>query len=107
LNEKGTVISRPSNSGIATCMAASIGVSAADEAAHCSRELVRHSPCRTGTPRVASAPASQSPSAAPAAFDPPAARTVVMTASAWPSRPISSGSGCRSEAQNTGKGLPP
>ena len=64
LNENGTVIRRPSNSGIATCMAASIGASAAFEASHCARELVRHRPWSTGTSRRASTPASQSPSLA-------------------------------------------
>ena len=62
LNENGTVIRRPSNSGIATCIAASIGDSAAFDASHCARELVRHRPCSTGTSRPASAPASQSSS---------------------------------------------
>src|SRR5712691_10980256 len=60
LNENGTVIRRPSNSGIATCIAASTGASAALEASHCARELVRHRPCSTGTSRLASTPAFQS-----------------------------------------------
>ena len=66
LNENGTVTSRPSNSGIATCMAASIGDSPASAPAQAARELVRHSPCSTGTSSVASAPASQESSAPPA-----------------------------------------
>ena len=63
LKENGTEIRRPSNSGIATCIAASIGDSAASEASHTARELVRHMPWMTGTSSVASAPASQPSSA--------------------------------------------
>ena len=46
------MISRPSNSGMATCIAASIGVSAASEAAQAARDVVRHSACTTGTSSV-------------------------------------------------------
>ena len=100
------MISRPSNSGMATCMAASIGVSAAVEAAHWARAVVRQSPCRIGTSRPARAPASQSPPWRPPAAEPPAASTVVITASAWPRRSIS-WAPLRSEAQKTGSGVAP
>ena len=86
LNENGTVISRPSNSGTATCIAASIGVSAADEAAHAARGEVRHSACSTGTSSAASAATSQASESPPAlaspATVPPAASTVTISASA-------------------------
>ena len=80
------MISRPSNSGTATCIAASIGVSAADEAAHAARDEVRHSACSTGTSSAASAATSQASSSPPAlaspATVPPAASTVTISASA-------------------------
>src|SRR6201995_2323152 len=105
LKEKGTVMRRPSNSGIATCMAASIGLSPPSAACHWAREEVRHRPWRIGTPRVARAPASQSPSAPPsAAAEPPAARTVVMTAWAGASSSRRPSSAERSEAQWTWRG---
>ena len=113
LNENGTVIRRPSNSGIATCIAASIGASAALDCSHCARELVRHSPCSTGTSNRARSPASQSlsPLTSPAA-EPPAASTVVMTAAAGLSRsarPASASSSPvgRSDPQKTGNGIAP
>ena len=85
LNENGTVINRPSNSGTATCIAASIGVSAADEAAHAARDEVRHSAWSTGTSSAASAATSQASSSPPAlaspATVPPAASTVTISAS--------------------------
>ena len=61
----------------------------------------------SGTSRVARPPASQSPSWAPAALAPPAASTVVITASAWPSSSIRPGSGLRSEPQKTGRAVAP
>ena len=103
------MIRRPSNSGIATCMAASIGASAAFEASHCARELVRQRPCSTGTSSPASTPASQSLSPAvllPGA-EPPAASTVVITASAVLRSSASWASAERSEAQKTGRGVAP
>lgn len=65
LNENGTVTSRPSNSGIATCIAASIGDSAASESSHAARADVRHSPWSTGTSSSASAPTSHASSSPP------------------------------------------
>ena len=95
LNENGTVISRPSNSGTATCMAASIGLSAALEDCQAARDEVRHSACSTGTSRPASADTSQlsasPPALAPAATVPPAASTVTSTASAPASSAYTSG----------------
>ena len=102
------MIRRPSNSGIATCIAASIGASAAFEASHCARELVRQRPCSTGTSRLASMPASQSLSlVASAAAEPPAASTVVITAWAGASRAASPASAERSEPQKMGSGVAP
>ena len=81
-------MSRPSNSGIATCIAASIGDNAAPEAAHAARVEVRHSAWITGTSSSASAPTSQASSSPPAlasvaaeAPAPPAASTVTISAS--------------------------
>ena len=89
-------------------MAASIGASAAFDASHCARELVRQRPCSTGTSRPASRPASQSLSpVASAAAEPPAASTVVITASAGLSSSASWASAERSEAQKTGSGVAP
>src|SRR6476660_6142757 len=48
LNEKGTVMMRPSNSGTATWVATSSGDSPPSLSCHCARELVRHRPCRIG-----------------------------------------------------------
>jgi hypothetical protein len=110
LNENGTVTSRPSNSGIATCIAASIG-DTASEAAHFAREVVRHSPCSTGTSNAASAPASHASSSPPAlavdATVPPAASTVATSASARPSSSRSSSGAPRNDPQNTGSALAP
>lgn len=111
LNENGTVISRPSNSGIATCIAASIGDSAASEAAQAARDEVRHRPWRTGMSRSASAPMSQASSSPPAeaseARVPPDARTVATSASARPSSAYRPASAPRSVPQYTGSALAP
>ncbi len=96
---------------MATCIAASIGDSAASEASQAAREEVRQSPCSTGTSRSASAPTSQASSSPPAdaceACVPPAARTVATRASARPSSSYSPGSAPRSEPQYTGRALAP
>ena len=90
LNENGTVISRPSNSGIATCMAASIGVSAALDVRPGRRgrgqaQALEHRHVQGG--QRADVPRSSSPPAdASAATVPPAASTVTITASSRASR---------------------
>ena len=53
LNENGTVMIRPSNSGTATWVATSSGDSPSSLCCHCARELVRHRPCRIGTSSAA------------------------------------------------------
>ena len=58
---------RPSNSGIATCAAASSGDSPSSLSAQARRLVVRHSACRIGTSSPASAPTSQASSSPPAA----------------------------------------
>ncbi|MGX1408180.1 hypothetical protein RKD40_005793 [Streptomyces ambofaciens] len=102
---------RPSNSGIATCIAASMGDRAASEASQAAREEVRQSPCSTGTFRSARAPMSHASSSPPAeaceACVPPAARTVATRASVRPSSSYSPGSAPRSEPQYTGSALAP
>jgi len=76
LNENGTVITRPSNSGMATCMATSIGANPAALADHTPLGDVAAMACTTGTSSSASGLAQpSSPSSEPAAS------TVVMTAS--------------------------
>ncbi len=111
LNENGTVISRPSNSGTATCIAASIGVSAALESAQAARDEVRHSACRTGTSSSASAATSQASSSPPAvaslATVPPAASMVTISASTPARRSYTSAPADRSDEQNTGRALAP
>lgn len=111
LKENGTVTSRPSNSGIATCIAASMGDRAASDSSQAAREEVRQSPCRTGTFRSASAPMSQDSSSPPAdaceACVPPAASTVATSASAFESSSYSPASAPRSEPQYTGSALAP
>jgi hypothetical protein len=111
LNENGTLTSRPSNSGMATCIAASIGVSAADESSHAARDEVRHSPCTTGMSSPARASTDQTSSSPPAAASagrvPPAASTVTTRASHRPSSPVSPSSTARSEAVKTGSGFAP
>ncbi len=102
LNENGTVISRPSNSGTAIWLAASSGETPSSFSSQALRELVRQRAWRIGTSSAASAPASQASSSPPAdasaGLVPPAASTVVTIASAARSASISSGSGLRSEA---------
>lgn len=111
LKENGTEISRPSNSGIATCIAASIGDSAASDLSQTSREVVRHRPWTIGLSRAASAPTSQASSSPPApaaeATDPPAASTVTTRASARPSSSSSPSSAPRSDPQKIGSALAP
>ena len=51
---------RPSNSGIATCIAASSGVSPASDSAQRCRDVVAHSAWMTGTPSASSASACHS-----------------------------------------------
>ncbi len=102
---------RPSNSGMATWVAASSGVSPSLLPAHWAREVVRHRPCRIGTSSPASAPMSHSSSAPPApaaaGSSPPAASTVTTIASAARSASIIAGSAVRSDEQNTGSARPP
>ena len=57
---------RPSNSGTATWVATSSGVSPSSESAQVARLQVRHSPCRIGMSSAASAATSQSSSSPPA-----------------------------------------
>ena len=79
---------RPSNSGTATCVATSSGDRPSSDSAQSLRLVVRHSPCRIGTSSPASLRTSQPSSSPPAeAFAgrvPPAASTVVMSASYVP-----------------------
>ena len=111
LNENGTVMIRPSNSGIATCVAASSGDSPSSLASHAARPLVRHNPCRIGTSRSASTPTSQASSSPPApkvaGLVPPAASTVTTSASALRSSASRSGEAVRSDAVKIGSGRPP
>ncbi len=111
MNENGTVMIRPSNSGIATWVAVSNGDSPSSFSSHDSRLDVRHNPCRIGTSSAASAPTSHASSSPPAdafaGFVPPAASTVTISASACLSVSSSSGSAVRSDEQNTGSGFPP
>ena len=105
-------MSRPSNSGTATCIAASSGDSPASDAAQAAWEVVRHRPCSTGTSRVASAPTSQlsSPPALAVLAElpaPPAASTVTTRASTPASSSNSPVSAPRSEPQNTGSASAP
>ena len=86
LKEKGTPISRPSNSGIATCIAASIGDSAASDSCQAARDEVRQSPSqhRDVQPRQAHPRPSlfrRRPRLALRRRRPPAASTVATTAS--------------------------
>src|SRR5579875_270323 len=53
-------MSRPSNSGIATCVAASSGAKPLSEASQAAREEVAHTACRTGTSSASSTDASHS-----------------------------------------------
>ncbi len=111
LNENGTLISRPSNSGMATWVAASSGLSPAPAAAHCARGAVTHSACSTGTSSAAIAPVSHAssspPACAAAGVTPPAASTVTISASAWPSTSTSPASADRRLAHQTGSGRAP
>ena len=75
-------MSRPSNSGIATCIAASMGASPAALASQSARLLVTQSPCRTGTSRACRARASHV--SASLWLLPPPARTVTTKASTRP-----------------------
>ena len=88
LNENGTVMIRPSNSGTATWVATSSGDMPSSEPAHQARSEVRQSPCSMGMSRAANArtsqPSSSSPADAVAGRVPPAARTVVIRASRVP-----------------------
>lgn len=104
------MISRPSNSGTATCDAASSGESPSSLSSHAARLEVRHSAWRIGTSSAASAPASHASSSPPAdasaGLVPPAASTVVTMASTPPSASSSSGSGERSDDTKIGTARP-
>ncbi len=97
---------RPSNSGMAIWLAESSGVTPSSDAAHSSRELVRHSPCSTGTSRAAIRSTSQASSSPPAPADagtlPPAASTVTTSASKPASASYSSSGADRSDPAKTG-----
>lgn len=105
------MIRRPSNSGIATCIAASMGERAASDASQALLDEVRQSPCSTGTFRSASAPMSQASSSPPAdaseACVPPAASTVATSVSAVPRISYRPASAPRSEPQYTASALAP
>lgn len=111
LKEKGTVISRPSNSGTAIWVAASSGETPSSFSSQALRGLVRQSAWRIGTSSPVSAPASHDSSSPPAdasaGLVPPAARTVVTMASAARSASISSASGVRRDATYSGRGRAP
>ena len=87
LNENGTPMMRPSNSGIATCIAASSGVRPASDASQRCRDVVAHSAWMTGTSSASSASACHSSPAC----EPPLASTVVISASISPSSSSSAG----------------
>ena len=96
---------RPSNSGTATWVATSSGVSPSSEFAQTRGDQVRHSPCRIGMSSAASAATSQASSSPPAVavagLVPPAASTVTISASkvpSWASR--SSGAPRRRRAED-------
>ena len=84
---------RPSNSGIATCIAASSGFRPASDSSQRCREVVAHSAWMTGTPSASSASACHSSPAC----EPPLASTVVISASISPSSRRSAGASPRSE----------
>ena len=96
---------------MATCIAASIGVSAASEPDHAGRDEVRHSPCTTGMSSPANVSTDQASSSPPAeaseARVPPAASTVTISASHRRSSAVRPSSTARSEAAYTGNGVPP
>ena len=96
---------------MATCVAASSGLSPVAVPAHCARGAVRHSACSTGTSSAAIAPTSHA-SSSPPAWDsagatPPAASTVTTSASACRSTPSSPSSADRRLAHHTGSGVAP
>ena len=84
---------RPSNSGIATCIAASSGFRPASESSQRARLVVAQSAWMTGTPSASSASACHSSPAC----EPPLASTVVISASISPSSSSSAGASPRSE----------
>ena len=106
LNENGTVMIRPSNSGTATWVATSSGDSPSSESAHASRDQVRNCPCRIGMSSAATAltshPSSSPPADAFAGVVPPAARTVTTSASSVPNASSRSGGAVRRDEQNIG-----
>src|SRR6478736_1224986 len=106
LNENGTVMIRPSNSGTATWVATSSGDRPSSEPAQDSRDQVRHRPWRMGMSSAASSltsqPSSSPPADALAGVVPPAASTVTINASSSPSAVSRSGGAVRSEEQNIG-----
>ncbi len=84
---------RPSNSGIATCIAASSGVRPESDSAQRWRDVVAHSAWMTGTSSASSASACHSS----APCEPPDASTVVISASISPSSSFSAGESPRRE----------
>ena len=106
LNENGAVMIRPSNSGIATWLAESSGLTPSSDASHSARLLVRQSPCSTGMSRAAIRSTSQVSSSPPALASagtvPPAASTVTISASRVPSASNRSSGAARSEPAKIG-----
>ncbi len=102
LNEITPPSRRPSNSGIATWVAASSGARPESDSSHAAREAVAHTAWMTGTPRSESADASHSCQASPTpsppsattaspALEPPVASIVTTSASTLPSSSSSAG----------------
>src|SRR5581483_11194920 len=79
LNETGTVMMRPSNSGRATFMAVSSGLSPRPEASHCQRVVLPQTAWRTGTSREARASTDQPLGVGPPGLTSPRANEMVVT----------------------------
>jgi hypothetical protein len=91
LNDTTPPSSRPSNSGMATCIATSIGLRPLSLASHAARERVTQTAWITGTSSAASASARQPPAVSSAAVEPPDASTVTISASTVPASRSSAG----------------
>jgi hypothetical protein len=78
LKETGTVMIRPSNSGMATFMAVSSGPSPRPEVSHAVRLAEAVIACKTGTPRAVRWPTAQPPSVGPSGLTLPIAKLIVV-----------------------------
>src|SRR5262249_46026616 len=93
----GTVMSRPSNSGKATFMAVSSGLSPRLEASHCQRIVPAQIACKTGTFKAAKALADQPHGVGPSGLISPRAKETVETKTSmrrppcWQNQPNAAG----------------